>query len=108
MTKEELQVQRIKKKLVELGPFLPGSIREQWNVCGKKSCQCKDPDEPIKHGPYYQLSFSVAGKSSTMFIKKENLAEAKRRVQRYQKYKELCADLTKAQVELVRINGFGD
>ena len=50
--------------------------------------------------------FSVAGKSSTMFIK-ENLAEAKRRVT-YQKYKELCADLTKAQVELVPINGFGD
>lgn len=105
MTKEEKQVEIIKKKLMELGPFLPGSIREQWNVCGKKDCRCKDPDNPIKHGPYHQLSFSISGKSSTMFIKKEDLPEAKRRVKRYQKYKELSANLSKAQVELVRKNG---
>ncbi len=107
MTKEELEIQRIKKKLMGVGLFLPGSIREQWNVCGKKDCRCKDPEEPIKHGPYHQLSFSVAGKSSTMFIKKEDLSEARRRVKRYQIYKKLCADLTKAQIDLVRKNGFG-
>jgi len=32
--KEEQQVQRIKKQILELGAMLPGSLSEQWNVCG--------------------------------------------------------------------------
>ena len=106
MTQEERTFQRIKKKLADLGPILPGSISEQWNVCGTAGCQCKDPDNPIKHGPYYQLSFTVAGKSSTMFIKKEDIVEARKRIKRYKKYKTLTKELVQASVALVRKNGF--
>ncbi|MFC1572017.1 DUF6788 family protein [Candidatus Eisenbacteria bacterium] len=67
MAKEERRVEQLKRKLAQLGPMLPGSISEQWNVCGTPGCQCKDPDKPKKHGPYYQLSFTVGGRSSTMF-----------------------------------------
>ena len=45
----------------------PGSLREQYNVCGKAGCRCKDPKKPQKHGPYYQLSYTWRGKSSTPF-----------------------------------------
>lgn len=106
MTKAERKVEQLKKKLVQLGPMLPGSISEQWNVCGTPDCQCKDPDKPVRHGPYYQLSFTVGGKSSTMFIKKEDLPEARRRVKRYQQFKELCRDLLHAYVALTRNTGF--
>ncbi|MFI5294577.1 MAG: DUF6788 family protein, partial [Thermodesulfovibrionales bacterium] len=27
-------VEQLKQKLLNLGPVLPGSISEQWNVCG--------------------------------------------------------------------------
>ena len=106
MTKAERKVEQLKKKLVQLGPMLPGSISEQWNVCGTPGCQCKDPDKPVRHGPYYQLSFTVGGKSSTMFIKKEDLPEARRRVKRYQQFKELCRDVLHAYVALTRNPGF--
>ena len=55
------KAQHLIKRLCSLGPFLPGSISEQWNVCGTPRCKCKDPKRPQKHGPYYQLSFSVGG-----------------------------------------------
>ena len=106
MTKEERKVEQLNKKLVQLGPMLPGSISEQWNVCGTPGCRCKDPDEPVKHGPYYQLSYTVGGKSSTMFIKKEDLPEARRRLKRYKQFKELCSDLVHAHVALTRKSGF--
>src|SRR3990172_12820126 len=62
MTKEEEKIQRMKNELLGLGPMLPGSISEQWNVCGTPGCQCKDPKRPVRHGPYFQLSFSVKGR----------------------------------------------
>ena len=102
MTKEERKVAQLKERLMRLGPMLPGSISEQWNVCGTPGCRCKDPDEPVRHGPYYQLSFTVGGKSSTMFIKKEDLPEARRCLKRYQEFKALCSDLLHAYVVLTR------
>jgi len=106
MRKEEKKVERIKKLILELGPIHPGSISEQYSVCGKKNCRCADPDKPVKHGPYYQLSYTIRGKSSSVFIKKEELAEARRRTMKYKKLRELCADLTAAYVELAGKTGF--
>ena len=82
MTKEERRIEELKGKLAQLGPMLPGSISEQWNVCGTSGCRCKDTRAPVRHGPYYQLSFTVGAKSSTMFLRKEDLPEARRRLKR--------------------------
>jgi len=106
MTKEEKKVAQIRDKLEKLGAMLPGSISEQWNVCGTPGCRCKDPDRPEKHGPYYQLSFTVGGRSSTMFIKKEHLLEARRCIKRYQQFKALSIELVHAYVALTRKAGF--
>ncbi len=106
MTKEQRKIEQIKQKLLKLGPMLPGSISEQWNVCGTPGCKCKSRKQPIKHGPYYQLSFSLKGKSSTFFIKKQDLAEVQKRIQQYKKFKELNMELTRAYVALTRKNGF--
>ena len=106
MTREERKIEQLRAKLAKLGPMLPGSISEQWNVCGTPGCRCKDAKNPVKHGPYYQLSFTVGGKSSTMFIKKEDLPETRRRIKRYQQFKALCSDLVHAYVALARRTGF--
>ena len=105
MTKEERRIERLKRHLAELGPMLPGSISEQWNVCGTPGCRCKDPHHPVKHGPYYQLSFTVAGKSSTLFVRKADLAEARRRCRRYQEFKALSTELVRANIALTRKSG---
>ena len=104
MTPEQ-QIEKIKNKIKNLGPILPGSISEQWNVCGTPGCSCKDPKHPLKHGPYYQLSFSIKGRSSTMFLKKEDIIEARRRIKRYQEFKNMSFELVKACVALARKNG---
>ncbi len=100
--KKEQRIQQIKKQILELGPILPGSLSEQWNVCGTLGCKCKDPRKPIRHGPYYQLSYSVKGRSSTLFIRPDEVQEARRRIQRYQRLKGLVMALTQAYVDLAR------
>jgi len=105
MTKEQRRIEQLKKKMMNMGPMLPGGISKQYNVCGKSGCKCKDPKHPLKHGPYYQLSFSIKGKSSTMFIKNHEVVEARRRIRRYQQFKELRMKLVEAYVDLARQNG---
>ena len=106
MTTEERPIAQLKEKMRKLGPMLPGSISEQWNVCGTPRCRCKDPQRPVKHGPYHQLSFTIGGRSSTMFLKKQDLPEARRRLKNYDKFKALCTELLHAYIALSRKNGF--
>ncbi len=48
MTKEDKIIERLKKKILDLGPMLPGSISKQYNVCGKAGCKCKNDKDPCK------------------------------------------------------------
>jgi hypothetical protein len=37
------RVTEIKRELSNLGPLHPGSVSEQYNICGTPGCHCKDP-----------------------------------------------------------------
>lgn len=84
----ERQIEKIKEELAALGDLRPGSLSEQYNVCGKKGCRCKE-DPPQKHGPYYQLSFSRKGKSSTRFVKVENVPAVREQIKNYKLLKDI-------------------
>ena len=78
----------------------PGSLGEQYNVCGTPGCQCKDPKRPRKHGPYYQLSYTWRGKSGTRFVRPERLAAMRRKVENYKRFRELVNAWVDLAVEL--------
>jgi len=64
------QIERVKVKLAALGDLRPGSLSTQYNVCGTPGCRCK-ATPPEKHGPYYQVSFTRKGKSSSKFVRRK-------------------------------------
>ncbi len=105
MSKESVRIRKLEEALAKVGPMLPGGISEQWNVCGKAGCRCKNPDNPIKHGPYFQLSFTIGGKSSSMFLKREELAAARSCVRNYARFKVLIRQLLQARVAWARKDG---
>ena len=96
------QIEELKKRLAELGPMHPGSLGEQYNVCGTPGCQCKDPKKPRRHGPYDQLSFTWRGKSSTRFVRPEGLADMRQKVANYKRLRELVNKWVELAVELER------
>ena len=96
-TPQELKRQII--QLLEEGPMVPGSIKKQWNVCGMPGCRCKDPVDPQKHGPYWQLSFTLAGKSTSMFIKDDEYERMRKATDRYRQFKALSLRLGQSCVE---------
>lgn len=64
----ERRIEKLKAELIALGDLRPGSLSQQYNVCGKPGCRCK-ASPPEKHGPYYQLSYTHKGKSTTRFVR---------------------------------------
>ncbi len=95
-------ITEVKLQLMSLGDMHPGSVTQQYNVCGVKNCKCKDKENPQKHGPYYQLSFTNKGKSSSRFIKKENLEECQKQIENYQKFKELTTEWKSLSVDYAK------
>jgi len=98
----EAQIAKLKQTIVGLGDLRPGKLSQQYNVCGKADCRCK-ADPPQKHGPYYQLSFSRNGKSSTQFVRKEDLAVVRQQVKNYQRLRELTDRWITLGMELSRL-----
>lgn len=57
--------EELKKQILELGFVRPGSLVRRYMPCGNPSCRCMG-SPPRLHGPYYQWSYKIAGKSCTV------------------------------------------
>ena len=85
----ENKIQEIKTQLMALGEMRPGSLSKQYNVCGKPGCRCKDPHQPKRHGPYYQLSYVHRGKSTSQFIRPELRVTVRAQTATFKKFRKL-------------------
>lgn len=99
----QARVEEIKRRLAELGEMRPGALSEQYNVCGNPSCRCKDPEKPKKHGPYFQLSYTHKGKSTSEFVKKDEVAEVKRQIRNYRRFKKLTEEWIELSVKIGKL-----
>jgi len=59
-------------ELATIGFISAGSVVSRYTSCGKPGCRCQ-ADPPQRHGPYYQWSHAVAGKTTSRRL---NQAEA--------------------------------
>jgi len=96
------RIAEIKRELSELGPLHPGSVSEQYNICGTPGCHCKDPRNPQKHGPYYQLSYGWRGKSSSLFVRAERVGLMREKVANYKHMQELVKEWVDLAMEVER------
>jgi hypothetical protein len=104
MTPTQIQqrIKQLQRRLARLGPMHPGSLGEQYNVCGTPGCRCKAPQAPHKHGPYYQLSYCWRGKSSSRFVRPERVAAMREKVANYKRFRELVNEWVDLALELER------
>ncbi|HUA67250.1 MAG TPA: DUF6788 family protein [Candidatus Saccharimonadales bacterium] len=87
--KWEAQIAGIKRQLQAQGLMRPGSLSRQYNVCGKPGCRCKDPKNPRRHGPYYQLNYVYRGKKTSRFIREEVLRQVRSELANYKQFRRL-------------------
>ncbi|MGH2717602.1 MAG: DUF6788 family protein [Actinomycetota bacterium] len=72
--------------------LLPGSVTVRMMGCNKANCRCKE-DPPRLHGPYYQWTRKIAGKTRTRNLSADQM-------QRYQGWFDNARRLRDAVSEL--------
>ena len=94
----QARIRKIKQQIEKLDLVRPGVLSQQFNVCGKAGCRCKQ-DPPQKHGPYHQVSYTRHGKSKSQFVRRENLTETKRQLRNYEKLRTLLDEWIDLSIE---------
>jgi hypothetical protein len=83
------------RQVSELGDFQPGSISSPIRKCGKPGCHCAKPNDP-GHGPHYQLTQKIAGKTVTQNLPSPAaIRKAESEIAEYRKFQALTVDLVK-------------
>lgn len=98
----EEKIQDIKQEILLLGDLRPGAMSMQYNVCGNPSCRCK-ATPPVKHGPYPQVSFSWHGKSTTQFVRDQDVDEVRQQLENYHRLRTLVDEWIGLALELSRL-----
>ncbi len=82
------------RQLGQVGDFRRGSLNEVWRRCGKPNCACAAPDHP-GHGPQWNLTRKVAGRTRAVHLRPgPELEKARREVAAYDRFRDLVGRVT--------------
>ena len=83
----ERRIGRIREALQEIGPMRPGSLTRQY----------RDPKERM--GGYWQISYTRQMKSRTEYVRREWVAETRRQISTYKRFKRLVDQWVDLSIE---------
>jgi len=88
----EAEISRTKKRLSKLGRMHPGSLSRQKRSRGEED---------------WQLSYSHAGRGHTRYVRPGDVAQVRRELENYRKFRELTARWVALEVELTKLRRGG-
>jgi hypothetical protein len=68
--RDEERFEALKASLTEVGCFRRGTVLRRFMHCGRSSCHCY-ADPPKLHGPYYEWTRKVQGKTVSVRLTPE-------------------------------------
>ena len=84
--------ERLARSLAEVGYIFPGTITKRFIPCGKSSCRCAaDPDQ--RHGPYYEWTRKVRGKTATVRLTAEQARLCREWIENRRRLKKILAQM---------------
>jgi hypothetical protein len=89
---QQARAARIAAELATIGLALPGTLLERRVRCGQPNCRCH-ADPPVLHGPYWQWTRKVAGKTVTRLVPDEQLDDYRQWLDNDRKLRALVAEL---------------
>ena len=91
------------RQIGELGDFQPGSITSAIRRCGKTGCHCANSGDP-GHGPHFQLTQKVAGKTVTQNLPSQAaLRKAESEIAEFRRFQSLTSQLVDINREVCRL-----
>jgi hypothetical protein len=88
LSEEERAYEALKREITSLGFARPGSLVTRMVSCGNLSCRCAG-DVSARHGPYYQWTTKVRGKTRTLRLTPDQARQCARWIENHRKLKSL-------------------
>lgn len=85
-------------QLLRTGKILPGSIQQRHTFCGRAGCACQT-DPPRPHGPYWQWTRKVKGKTVTRRLSAEQIERYRPWIENDHRLRELTTALEAINIE---------
>ncbi len=79
-------------RLLRTGKILPGTITQRHTFCGRAGCACQ-ANPPRPHGPYWQWTRKVAGKTITRRLSPEQIERYRPWIENDHRIRELVSAL---------------
>ena len=90
----ERRREELYRQLGQVGDFRRGSLNEVRRKCGKPNCACAALDHP-GHGPQYNLTRTVEGRTRARHLKPgPELEKIRREVGEYERFRDLVGQVT--------------
>ncbi len=83
------------------GFALPGTILERHVRCGKEGCRC-GADPPQLHGPYYQWTRKVDGRTETRLLSATQMSRYRDWFENAKRIRALTGELETLSLEIAR------
>lgn len=69
----ERRYRQLAEKVADIGFISSGTVTRRYTRCSTPSCRCHG-DPPQRHGPYYQWTTKINGKTHTRRLTKDEAA----------------------------------
>jgi hypothetical protein len=98
----EARYRSLTAELADLGFISAGSVVERLTSCGTPGCRChRDP--PQRHGPYFQWTRAVAGKTETRRLNEREADLYRRWIANRRRLKRIIAQMEKVSATAGKI-----
>ena len=104
-TQEDLESRRedLRRQLLEIGDFRPGTVYARFRQCGKKNCACSQPGHP-GHGPQYMRTLAKGGKNRAHNLRLgPELEKAVKEAENYRRFVALCTELVEVNEQICEL-----
>ena len=91
----------LRRGLEQIEYFCKGTVLKRMMKCGKARCACAS-DPTKRHGPYFELTYKVNGKTVNVKLSPEAAPLFKAAAQQYRKLKTLLNRLDKLSKTILR------
>jgi Family of unknown function (DUF6788) len=92
--------QAVKARIQTLGYVLPGTLQKRQYSCGKPNCRCVL--EGLLHGPYYQWTRKIGGKTVNINLDHASAKLVKEWIQNSRKLRQLCRRLERISLAVLQ------
>ena len=97
----ERRYRELKRSVAEIGYVFPGSIAKRFTVCGKPSCRCA-ADVSKRHGPYYEWTRKLKGKTVTVKLTAEQARLCARWIKNRRAIKKILTQMQAVSVQAAK------